>query len=906
MATIDELTVEVNTESKQVNDGIDALSKSLLKLKKSVKGLENIKLDGFKNSMKSISDSAKSLRGIKDLAETAKALKSMSGVSSAAKSLGQVKKSADGLKDIKLDIDTKDFDSAVRELQERFKDVGTDFSFSGSFVETEKEARRLEKTLSKLYERQDEMRDLDVNVEGNGFIKLQRNIALTSNKLDVLRNQMEKAKKANGELSKSLTIQRHDAQITQSAPEAPKTKMISANSMGYDKSAMRAAFGEGAEGIRSFDDALKKLGNDAASVLNNVKTNFSGIKESVKSATESVSGVGDKLKNGFKDAKLSADEFENYLENLQIPEIRTDNLKKLQSEFERTERKLDELTVKSDNWAAKGVNPDGAKFRNLQEQIVATSKKADALRAKMKEVGNITPEGLSKWQKFGKASSVASQAFGAIKKAASGTIDSVKKISDAFSSLLSVIKKVSSAVGKMFSGMASVTPKVLSAITAPIKGITSAVSKLKGAGSEVHSISSGFSRLASAAAGLAAAGGIARFGKNAIELGSDIAEVENVVDTAFGAMADKAYDFASKATKQFGLSELAAKQYSGTMMSMLRSSNIAQKEAANMSIALTGLAGDIASFYNIETDEAFYKLRSAMSGETEAIKQLGINMNIANLEAYALANGITKSYREMTIAEQTAIRYNYIMDKSRHIQGDYAKTANTFANQLRLLKLNLQSIAAVIGQGLIAAILPAIKMLNKLMEKLMQAAKVFRDFMYVLFGKKIEAPARGIVDDMAGISDYTADMSSIGDSADDMADGMENTADGMDDATSSAKKLKKALSVLPIDQLNQLTGNLDYGTSKNKGTGKGKDKNKDSKLDDLGIGDMSGMFDDLYDKKEIEPINKWAEAIRKAFLEHDWEGLGKTIALMTNKGLRKIYDGIKKITPKVEIGRAHV
>lgn len=216
---------------------------------------------------------------------------------------------------------------------------------------------------------------------------------------------------------------------------------------------------------------------------------------------------------------------------------------------------------------------------------------------------------------------------------------------------------------------------------------------------------------------------------------------------------------------------------------------------------------------------------------------------------------------------------------------------------MRLLKLNLQSVAAIIGQGLIAALLPAIKLLNKFMEKLMQAAKVFRDFMYVLFGKKIESNSRGIVDDMADTSDYMADMSGIGDSAEDAADGIEDTADSMDDAASSAKKLKKALSVLPFDQLNQLTGNLnDLSETKKKGD---KDKKKEDG-EDVKIPEVEPIYDDNYIKKQTEPINKWAAAIRKAFLDKDWEGLGKIIAKMVNKGLRKIYDGIKAITPKVE------
>ena len=140
-------------------------------------------------------------------------------------------------------------------------------------------------------------------------------------------------------------------------------------------------------------------------------------------------------------------------------------------------------------------------------------------------------------------------------------------------------------------------------------------------------------------------------------------------------MADQAYKFASTATKQFGLSELAAKNYSGTMMAMLNASGVAQESAAKMSTTLAGLAGDLASFYNIDTDTAFYKLRAGISGEIEPLKQLGINLSVANLQEYALSQGITTAYNSMTQAQKAMLRYNYIMSVTSAQQGDFARTA---------------------------------------------------------------------------------------------------------------------------------------------------------------------------------------------------------------------------------------
>lgn len=379
-------------------------------------------------------------------------------------------------------------------------------------------------------------------------------------------------------------------------------------------------------------------------------------------------------------------------------------------------------------------------------------------------------------------------------------------------------------------------------------------------------------------------------GKGIMELGSDITEVENIVDVAFGSMANKAYEFASVATKQFGLSELAAKNYTGTMMAMLKSSGVAQDSAAEMSTTLAGLAGDLVSFYNIDTDTAFYKIRAGISGQVMPLRQLGINLSVANMEAYALSQGITTSYNSMTQAQKVMLRYNYLLSVTGDQQGDFARTSGSWANQVRLLTLNLQSLSSVIGQGLISAILPAIQALNAFIAKLTKAAESFRDFMYVLSGKKMKGSAKGIVNEFAGLDDASMDLSGLKDSGDDISS-------GLDKASKSAKKLKDSLSLMPFDELNVLTKNLSDDTTS---LGSGKSKNGTSDLDDLGLGDLSDQLDSALPDEET-PINKWAKKIRKAFLSQDWKGLGKTIADMINIGLQKVYDAInwKKVGPKI-------
>ena len=442
---------------------------------------------------------------------------------------------------------------------------------------------------------------------------------------------------------------------------------------------------------------------------------------------------------------------------------------------------------------------------------------------------------------------------------------------------------ISSAFSKLSSGtlsLGNLVSKTASKIGGGIKTIIGWFQRLGSGSSGLKTASFNLSALFKTAIGFKAIQGLVDFGRSAVDLGSQITEVENVVDVAFGSMSDKAYQFASTAKEQFGLSELAAKQYSGTMMAMMKSSGVAQDAASKMSISLAGLAGDIASFYNIDTDTAFQKIRSGISGEIEPLRQLGINLSVANMEAYALSRGITTSYNAMSQAEKVALRYNYLMSVTGDVQGDFARTSGTWANQVRLLTLNFQSLSAVIGQGLIAGILPAIQALNALMSKLMQAANVFRNFMYVLMGKKLKGS-------QTGVSDVVSDLGGIETAVDD-------ASSGLDDATSSAKKLKKALSVLPFDQLNQLADNSNDSGTASKSLGSG--------LGDL-ADSFAGIQDSLDEVLTVDetPINKWASKIRKAFLAKDWEGVGTTIADMLNLGMSKVYEVInwKNVAPKI-------
>lgn len=263
---------------------------------------------------------------------------------------------------------------------------------------------------------------------------------------------------------------------------------------------------------------------------------------------------------------------------------------------------------------------------------------------------------------------------------------------------------------------------------ASIDQVTDALKKAgvdweKSAKESTDSIGNSFSgMLKKIAAGISAAAigkALLNIGKDAIQAASDLEEVQNVVDVTFGeAGAQKIESWAQKAGQQFGLTETQAKKFTSTLGAMMKSAGMSGEQVTEMSTDLAGLAADMASFYNLDFDTAFQKIRSGISGETEPLKQLGINMSVANLEAYALSKGITKAFNDMSQGEQTILRYQYLMQATADAQGDFARTSDGFANGTRMLETNLESLKTKLGDVLLPVINDVVSGINSMMESL--------------------------------------------------------------------------------------------------------------------------------------------------------------------------------------------
>lgn len=356
---------------------------------------------------------------------------------------------------------------------------------------------------------------------------------------------------------------------------------------------------------------------------------------------------------------------------------------------------------------------------------------------------------------------------------------------------------------------------------------------------QTSKIKSAISGIKSALVGLAVGTGLLKLGKEALQVASDLTEVQNIVDVAFGSMAWKAEKFSKSALEAFGMSELSAKKTSGTYMTMAKSAGINENAASDMAVTLAGLTGDVASFYNISQNLADVRLKSVFTGETETLKELGVVMTQTNLQAYALSQGINKNISDMNQAEQTTLRYNFVLDRLAFVQGDFARTSSSWANQIRILQECFKQLLGIIGNGLIAALTPVVQFLNMIISKLITFANVVSAVFGRLFGKKSGG-------EQAATGFSAADNAAK--SATSSAGGLNNALKGTE---GQAKKTAKALgSLAGFDELNTISA-----SDSSAGAGSGADSG--------GIG--GGGY-------AIDPID-WD----RAFKEPDTSGIEATV-----------------------------
>ena len=381
---------------------------------------------------------------------------------------------------------------------------------------------------------------------------------------------------------------------------------------------------------------------------------------------------------------------------------------------------------------------------------------------------------------------------------------------------------------------------------------------------------------------------------DSITIASDLVEVQNVVDTVFGDMSSKVEEYAQNSIKQFGMSELSFKQYAsrfqaigsamGIDTSSIENANSFLNKAtggyvglsdsmADVSLTLTQLTADMASFYNVSQKDVAEDLAAIFTGETRPLRTYGLDLTQATLAEWAMKNGLDANVQSMSQAEKTLLRYQYVLANTTAAQGDFARTAGTWANQMRILQEQVKRFASIIGTGFIAAFKPFLQTLNTVMAKVIDFTENVLNALGQIFGWEFEISGGGITDDLGDVS------GDLGDSAGSAGD----LAGNLGQAAENAKKLKTT--TLGIDELN--INSPDDGKT---GGGSGSGGGSGGGAGGSGSGDTGGLV------ANFKPNDKLLEAYKSSIknLEQLGEYIGETLTNAMNKiPWEKVYDSAR-------------
>ena len=394
---------------------------------------------------------------------------------------------------------------------------------------------------------------------------------------------------------------------------------------------------------------------------------------------------------------------------------------------------------------------------------------------------------------------------------------------------------------------------------------------------------------------------------DAIDISSSLTEVENVVRQTFGQYENLINNFAKTSIEKFGMSELSAKQFASRFQAMGTALDIPQGKMANMSIRLTELAGDMASFYDVSQEDIAKSLQSVFSGTTAPMRRYGIDLTQATLKEWALKQGLDANISSMTQAEKAMLRYQYVLAHTTNITGDFARTADTWHNQITMLKENFKALGAVVGGGLINAFKPFIKVLNSVLQKVISFAEMVTNALGSIFGWKYEA-SKG-----AGISGLADDIGSASDGMDDLSNAAGNAGKNTGGIAKNAKKAKKEIqqATRAFDELKVISKQSKDNTSGsgNKGSGSGSGSGAGG-----GTGADGGLVqtDTIFKKfkSKIKDLEQLGESISGALINAmkkiKWEkvyakaeGFGRGLA----KFLNGLFKGQKGTTLFGETGK---
>lgn len=449
------------------------------------------------------------------------------------------------------------------------------------------------------------------------------------------------------------------------------------------------------------------------------------------------------------------------------------------------------------------------------------------------------------------------------------------------SRLKSGFKELGSIAKRSFNDIFNISKTVITKSASYMKSAFTSV--LNSIGNKFKSIfsSSSSSGVAQQLKTLLLGAGVAKGFKSAISLSSELTEAQNRLQYVFDESAGSVTEFARTSAMNFGLTENAATKFSATFGGILSASGIASDELAGFSENLTKMTGDLASFYDVDQDVFFKKLQAGLAGNAAALRTYGINVSATNLELYRMSKGIQTAYKDMDQASRITLRYNYIVESASQAQGDFARTQFTWANQIRLLKSQFMSLAAIVGGYFVKTLLPVVRILNQIVEAAINAFTALAS----LFGfdsdsiKALTGGAKGTIfdDSAAGYIDDTADA-------------LGNESKALDKTGKAAKEAADNLQ--GFDKLNNISSSSGSGGAGGAGGG----------ASGVGAGIKPLDWTSLTKAPDIEktPLEKWFDKFFNLLKDKKWNEAGKSLAKQLNNITDTIYN--KLTDSKVRIG----
>lgn len=539
----------------------------------------------------------------------------------------------------------------------------------------------------------------------------------------------------------------------------------------------------------------------------------SGFTNSMKTITDSLKGLSNIKISGFSSFAKNINQLGN-MDNSKIVQMST-----AIKEFGNSVQSLGSINVSDDvakmselarSISRLGTSAAGKAVTNMPQLASALNSMMAQLQKAPKVSQNLIDmtNALANFARTGSSGGRAATSLG----------NSVKNMSGKFSGVPATLKRFDSAISKSVGKIKSFKSSILSAFGA-VGGIYAAINGIK----------------------------------QSIAIASDLTEVQNVVDVTFGNFKDKIESLAAMSIPELGMSELTAKQIASRFQAMGTAMGIARGEMADMSVDLTRLAGDMSSFYNVAQEDVARSLQAVFTGETEPLRKYGLDLTQATLKEWSLKNGIDADIKSMSQMEKTMLRYQYVMANTTAAQGDFIRTADTWANQVRILKEQLKQLAGVLGTAFINALKPLVSALNSALSSIISFAQTVVNALGKIFGWKIKISNSGIASDF-----------------DSAASGADDIAGSTGKAAKNVDKMKAGLRA--FDELKTIdTSGKDSGSGGGGGAGS--------------AGGAGAGAGDLFQLEETESAFK--SKIK------DLEGLGEYIGNALQKAMEGInWDGV--------------